>query len=65
MTKLIACLFISGQALIHLTTPALRDVPGAYHGQAGPCSPAGSTLTFIDAPRCAVSGLPFPYGVGG
>jgi predicted amidophosphoribosyltransferase len=34
-------------------------------GQAGLCPRCWSRLTFIDAPRCAVSGVPFPYGAEG
>jgi ComF family protein len=34
-------------------------------GQAGLCARCWSRLTFIDAPRCAVSGVPFPYGAEG
>ena len=32
--------------------------------QAGLCATCWSGLTLIDAPRCAVTGVPFPYGDG-
>lgn len=66
MTKLIARIASAGQALIDLALPTrcvtCRELT---MGQAGLCPRCWSTLTFIDAPRCAVSGLPFPYGVEG
>src|SRR3954453_7473775 len=66
MTKLIARIASAGQALIDLALPprcvTCRELT---MGQAGLCPRCWSTLTFIDAPRCAGSGLPFPYGVEG
>ena len=66
MTKLIARIGSAGQALIDLALPprcaTCRELT---MGQAGLCPRCWSALTFIDAPRCAVSGLPFPYGIEG
>ena len=66
MTKLIARIGSAGQALIDLALPprcaTCRELT---RGQAGLCPRCWSALTFIDAPRCAVSGLPFPYGIEG
>jgi ComF family protein len=66
VTKLIARIGSAGQALIDLALPprcaTCRELT---MGQAGLCPRCWSALTFIDAPRCAVSGLPFPYGIEG
>jgi ComF family protein len=53
----------AGNELLDMLLPprcvSCRDVTMS---QAGLCATCWSGLTLIDAPRCAVTGVPFPYG---
>jgi ComF family protein len=53
----------AGHSLLDMLLPprcvACREITMS---QAGLCAKCWSGLTFIDAPRCAKTGVPFPYG---
>ena len=55
----------AGHELLDMLLPprcvSCRDITVS---QAGLCATCWSGLTLIDAPRCAVTGVPFPYGDG-
>ncbi|HEX3218279.1 MAG TPA: ComF family protein [Aestuariivirgaceae bacterium] len=66
MSNLVARIGSVGRELVDMVLPprcvTCRELT---MGQAGLCPRCWSCLTFIDAPRCAVSGVPFPYGAEG
>src|SRR5262245_34179432 len=66
VSNVIARIASLGQELMDMLLPprcvTCRDLT---MGQTGLCAGCWNRLTFIDAPRCAVSGVPFPYGIEG